>query len=48
MGLSARAHDRGLKVAWTIADLEGNECVAKNVAEAVQVPEPGSELLELT
>jgi len=37
MGLSARAHDRVLKVARTIADLEGNEKVsAKNVAEAVQ------------
>ena len=37
MGLSARAHDRVLKVARTIADLEGKERVsAKNVAEAVQ------------
>ena len=37
MGLSARAHDRILKVARTIADLDGNECVSsKNVAEAVQ------------
>jgi magnesium chelatase family protein len=36
MGLSARAHDRILKVARTIADLEGAERVsAKNVAEAV-------------
>ena len=37
MGLSARAHDRILKVARTITDLEGKECIsAKNVAEAVQ------------
>ena len=37
MGLSARAHDRILKVARTIADLDGTDSVsAKHLAEAVQ------------
>ncbi|HYP07747.1 MAG TPA: YifB family Mg chelatase-like AAA ATPase, partial [Bryobacteraceae bacterium] len=37
MSFSARAHDRILKVARTVADLGGSECVmAKHVAEAVQ------------
>jgi magnesium chelatase family protein len=37
MGLSARAHDRVLKVARTIADLGGSQPgLAKHLAEAVQ------------
>ena len=37
MGLSARAHDRILKLARTIADMDRSEAVsAKHLAEAVQ------------
>ncbi len=37
MGLSARSHDRILKVGRTVADLDGAEAVSsKHLAEAVQ------------
>jgi magnesium chelatase family protein len=37
LGLSARAHDKVLRVARTVADLEGSEAVrAEHVAEAIQ------------
>ncbi len=49
MNLSARAHDRMLRVARTIADLDHSETVsAKHFSRSGAVQELGSELLELS
>ena len=47
-GLSARAHDKVLRVARTIADLEGCEAIkSHHLNEAVNLPDAGPAILDV-